>query len=75
MNAPEKRPGCESDNLEPGRIQLTGKVCFRPENTKFLTPGTSDALLSANICPDCGHVMLIGDLIKVTKLADKAKPH
>ena len=75
MNPERRCPSCESTELEPGRIQSTGKVYFRPENTKFLTFGTNDVELSANICMNCGNVMLVGDLRKATKVLDKAKAH
>jgi len=75
MNTERKYPSCGSTNLEPGKVQSTGRVYFRPENTKFLSLGTSDVELSANMCMDCGHVMLAGDLRKAAKLLDKAKAH
>lgn len=75
MTAERKCPSCDSTDLQPGNIQSTGKVYFRPENTSFLTLGTNDVALSANICMNCGYVMLVGDLRKATKLLNKAKPH
>jgi predicted nucleic-acid-binding Zn-ribbon protein len=75
MNTERKCPACESINLEPGTIQSTGRIYFRPENTKFLSLGTSDVPLTANLCMECGNVMLVGDLHKASKLVDKAKPH
>ncbi len=75
MNAERKCPSCGSTELEPGNVQSTGKIYFRPENTKFLTLGTNDIMLSANICMACGYVMLIGDLRKATKILSKAKAH
>lgn len=75
MNTERRCPGCGSTELEPGTIQSSGKVYFRPENTKFLTFGTNDVELSANLCMNCGHVMLVGDLRKANRLLDKAKPH
>jgi len=75
MNTERKCPSCGSTELEPGNVQSTGKVYFRPENAKFLTLGTSNVELSANLCMACGHVMLVGDLRKATKILDKAKAH
>ena len=75
MSTDKKCPICDSIRLEPGSIQSTGRIYFRPENTKFLTLATNDVPLLANICLDCGHVMLVGDLRKANQLLDKAKPH
>jgi predicted nucleic-acid-binding Zn-ribbon protein len=75
MSNERKCPSCGSTNLEPGNIQSTGRIYFRPENTKFLTLGTGDVPITANICTDCGHLMLVGELRKANKLFGKAKPH
>lgn len=75
MNTERKCPSCGSTELEPGNVQSTGKIYFRPENTKFFILGTNDVALSANLCMNCGHVMLVGDLHKATKILDKAKAH
>ena len=75
MITERKCPSCGSMKLEPGNVQSTGKIYFRPENTKFFTMGTNDIMLSANICMDCGYVMLIGDIRKATRILSKAKPH
>jgi glucose/arabinose dehydrogenase len=73
MTTERKCPSCASTKLEPGAIHSTGRIYFRPENTKFLTLGTSDVPLTANLCMDCGNVMLVGDLHKANKLVGKAK--
>jgi hypothetical protein len=66
---PEKKcPSCGSTRLEPGTIQTAGRVNFRPENTKFFTLGTGDVPIEANICMECGAMLLVGDLTKATKL-------
>jgi len=75
MATDKQCPICSSTHLEPGSIQSTGRIYFRPENTKFLTATTNDVPLVANICMACGHVMLVGDLRKAERLLDKAKPH
>lgn len=75
MSTDRRCPVCESTKLEPGSIQSTGRIYFRPENTKFLSMGTNDVPLVANFCMDCGNVMLIGDMRKADKLLGKAKPH
>lgn len=75
MSTDKKCLICDSIRLEPGSIRSTGRIYFRPENTKFLTTTTNDVPLLANICMDCGHVMLVGDLRKADRLLGKAKPH
>jgi len=68
MNPEKKCASCGSTRLEPGTLRTTGHVNFRPENTKFFTLGTGDVSIQANICMDCGVMLLIGDLTKATKL-------
>lgn len=68
-----KCPSCQSENLEPGEIQSTGKIYFKPANTKFLTLKTSNVQVKANICLDCGNIMLIGDIEKTKDLTSRAK--
>jgi len=75
MSIEQKCPACDSTLLEPGSIQSTGRIYFRPENTRFLTLGTNDIPVVANLCANCGHIMLVGDLRKANKLLGKAKPH
>ncbi len=66
---------CGSRELEPGHVQSTGKVYFRPQNAKFLTLRTADILLHANICLACGLVELVGDVTKARALTERAQPH
>ena len=66
---------CGGENLTPGKLQSTGKVCFIPENTKFLTLKTSDVKVGANLCLDCGFVELIGDIIKAKDLTTQKDPY
>ena len=63
-----KCPSCNGTNLEPGNIQSTGKIYFRPKNTKFLTLKTADIEIEGNICTDCGYIMLVGDKNKAKSL-------
>lgn len=75
MTINRKCPACDSERLESGSIQSTGRIYFRPDNTKFMTLGTNDVELSAILCMECGHVMLVGDLRKADKLLYKDKAH
>ncbi len=68
MKTEKKCPSCGSTRLEAGTIQTAGRVNFRPENTKFFTLGTGDVPIEANICMECGVMLLVGDLTKATKL-------
>jgi DNA-directed RNA polymerase subunit RPC12/RpoP len=56
-----KCPSCGSENLEPGRLESTGRVYFRPKNAKFLSLKSANIEVEANICTECGHIMLVGD--------------
>ena len=66
---------CGSGRLEPGSIQSTGAIYFRPDNAKFMTLKTADIRVTANICLDCGAVVLLGDPAKVEALTQRAQPH
>ena len=56
---------CGSENLEPGKVQSTGKIYFRPKNAKFLSLKTSNIVVKGQMCSDCGHIMLVGGKEKV----------
>ncbi len=75
MSQAKKCMRCGGDELEPGAIQSTGKIYFRPENTKFLTLKTADIRIDGNICLDCGHIELVGDLVKAKDLVKAAEAH
>ncbi len=62
---------CGSTNLEPGTIQSSGRVGFRPKRAKFISSKVADVSIQANICINCGHMEFIGDAEK-TKLLVKA---
>jgi hypothetical protein len=61
-------PCCGSCELEPGAIQSTGRLTFRPDNAKFFSLKTADVPVKANICTECGHIMLIGNVQKANEL-------
>ena len=71
MTTERQCPSCGSDRLEPGTIQGAGRVYFKPENAKFLSLQTSDVTMTANICLECGVIVLVGDLGKAKKLVDE----
>ncbi len=68
-------PCCSSENLEPGKIHSTGNISFKAENTRFLSMQTSNIPLHANMCMDCGYVMLIADLGKAHKLVQRREAY
>ncbi len=61
---------CGAENLEPGQIQSTGRLYFRPKNAKFLSKDTANVGVTAVICSTCGTVELLGDLSKLHKIVD-----
>ena len=66
---------CGSSNLQPGAIQSSGKLHFRPANAKFWTFVTADVGVDANMCMDCGAIELVGDVKKAETVMGQAKPH
>ena len=71
MNGEKKCLRCGGTNLEPGSIQSSGRVCFRPKRAKFISTKVADVSVKAHICIDCGHMELVGDA-KKAKLLVKA---
>ena len=72
---PKKCLRCGGANLEPGWVQSTGKIYFRPDNTKFMTLRTADVEVNGNFCLDCGTVELVGDAEKCRRLVERARAH
>lgn len=66
---------CGGTNLEPGAVESTGRICFRPENARFLTLSTGNVPVKANICLDCGTIDFVGDVSKARKLTRRAEAH
>ncbi|MGB0715984.1 MAG: hypothetical protein ACPGXK_08900 [Phycisphaerae bacterium] len=64
-------PSCKSTELQPGTVQSTGAIYFRPKNTRFMSFSTNDIRLHGNICTKCGYVMLVGDPVKAEKLTSQ----
>ncbi len=73
MRNREQCPYCGGENMQPGGIQSTGKLYFRPANAKFFTFETGDVSIQADLCMDCGAIGLIGDVRKANSLTEKAK--
>ena len=71
MNRPQTCPNCSSTKIETGSLNSTGKVHFRPEQAKFLKLKTANVDVSANICIDCGQIVLTADTEKVKALHDE----
>jgi len=71
MNKLEKCPICNSTKIELGYLSSTGKVYFRPEHAKFLKLKTANVDVAANICMDCGHIVLTANTDKVKALQDE----
>ena len=66
---------CASTDLEPGGIQATGTLKFRPANTPFLKLTTADVSVAANMCRQCGTIEIVGDVRKLQKLLGSEKAH
>ncbi len=67
----EKCYRCGGERLEPGQMQSTGKIYFRPENAKFLTMKSANIPVNANICLDCGAIELVAEVEKAQMLTDR----
>ncbi len=67
-------PRCGGTAAEPGTVHSTGKVYFRPANTKFMTLKTGDIELRANACTACGHVDFVADVGRLAHLTRRAEP-
>ncbi len=65
---------CGGTAAESGSVHSTGKVYFRPANTKFMTLKTGDIELRANACTACGHVDFVADVAKLAHLTRRAEP-
>ncbi len=62
---------CSGTNLAPGTLHATGRMNFRPDDTKFLKFMTGNVDVKAYLCLDCGAVFLRADAEKVKALTDK----
>jgi hypothetical protein len=73
MNKPQRCPNCNGTKIESGSLSSTGKLHFRPEHAKFLKLKTANVDVAANICMDCGHIILMADTDKVKVLHDETR--
>jgi len=60
---------CGSSSLEPGRVQSTGLLYFRPTNPRIMTVRTADIPVQASMCLDCGAIDLGGEVNKARQLS------
>ena len=66
-----KRPNClwcEGERLVSGWLQSTGRLYFKPTETKFFVLADSMVNIQARVCVDCGYVDLYADTEKLKKL-------
>ncbi len=71
MNERKQCPICGGRNMEAGVIHSTGKLHFRPEHAKFLKMKTANVDVKADLCLDCGHISLTGDVETVKGLTEQ----
>jgi len=60
---------CGSSGIEPGRVQSTGRLYFRPANPRIMTARTADIPLQASMCLSCGTIDFRGEVDKARKLS------
>ncbi len=61
MSDEKKCLRCGGTNLVPSELQSTGKLYARPKHAKFVAVFTTGALVTVDVCFDCGHVELFVD--------------
>lgn len=59
---------CGGSNFEPGSIQSSGRVLFRPDNMKFWTV-KAGVPVDVQVCRDCGNVQMTVDTREIAQLA------
>lgn len=64
---------CGYSSLEPGRVQSTGLLYFRPTNPRIMTVRTADIPLQANMCLSCGTIDFRGEVNKARKLSKQTE--
>ena len=71
MSATKTCLRCGSSSLEPGRVQSTGRLYFRPANSRFMTIHTADIPVLSSICLGCGLIEFGGEMSKLANLQNK----
>ena len=64
---------CGGSNLEPGRVQSTGRVNFHFDDPRFLTSLTGHVPIFSTMCLDCGTIDLSGEVHKARKISKQNK--
>jgi hypothetical protein len=64
---------CGSSSLEPGRVQSTGRLYFRPANPRIMTVRTADIPVRASMCLDCGAIDFRGEVNKARSLSKQTE--
>lgn len=59
---------CGHAVLVAGRVQGTGRLYFRPDQTRFWTFQEGLVPLTAKVCAACGFIQLYADTTRLTKL-------
>lgn len=55
-------------------MQSTGTINFRPLAVKFMTFRTADIAVNAQMCGQCGHIALTGNIEKLKLIQDTLTP-
>lgn len=63
-----KCPACGGEKWEPGQVQSTGRLVFRPKHAKFFSLKTADIEVEGHLCLECGYLLLLGDAQKAKDL-------
>jgi hypothetical protein len=63
---------CGHETLIPGATYSPIRTSFRPQGSKFLTLETGDIQTKAVMCRNCGHLEIIGDVMKLRRLISEA---
>ncbi len=62
---------CGHGVLVPGKIQGTGRLYFKPDQSKFWTLTESLVPTEARVCPMCGYVHLFAKTTKLQHITGK----
>jgi ribosomal protein S27AE len=59
---------CGHETIIAGAVYSPIRTSFRPQGSKFLTLETGDIQTKALMCRNCGHIEVIGDVMKLRRL-------